>query len=61
MNDAVIYRLRRLAGLGIVTRAHCIRAERYVERHPEIFADASSLTVSQAVDLAIESAAVVDR
>lgn len=56
MTQAVIQRLRRLQGLGIVTPAHCIRAERWLARHPEIFFDAISLTVSQAVDLAVESA-----
>ena len=56
MSDAVIQRLRRLQGLGIVTSAHCIRAERCVERHPEIFSDATSMTVREAVDLAVESA-----
>ena len=56
MTEAVIQRLRKLQGLGIVTFAHCIRAERCVERHPEIFSDATSMTVSEAVDLAVESA-----
>ena len=56
MTQVIIQRLRRLQGLGIVTAAHCLRAERWVERHPEIFADAPSLTVSQAVDLAVELA-----
>ena len=56
MSQAVIQRLRRLQGLGIVTPAHCIRAERWVERHREIFSDATGITVSQAVDLAVESA-----
>ena len=56
MSEAVIHRLRRLEGLGIVTPTRCIRAERYVERHPEIFSDASGMTVSQAIDLAVESA-----
>lgn len=54
MIATVIQRLRRLQSLGIVTSAHCIRAERCVERHPEIFSDATTMTVSQAVDLAIE-------
>ena len=56
MTEAVIQRLRKLQGLGIVTFAHCIRAERCIERHPEIFADATSMTVREAVDLAVESA-----
>jgi hypothetical protein len=56
MTRAVIHGLRRLEALGIVAPAHCIRAERFVERHPEIFSDATTMTVSQAVDLAIESA-----
>jgi hypothetical protein len=34
-SQAVIGKLRALHGLGHITRAHCIRAERYVERHPE--------------------------
>ena len=55
MIRAVIHRLRRLEGLGTLTPAHCIRAERYVEHHPEIFSDASRMTVSQAVGLAIQS------
>jgi len=54
MTAAVIRRLRRLQGLGIVTAAHCARAERYFERHPEIFCEAS-MTLSGAADLAVES------
>jgi hypothetical protein len=56
MTEAVIQRLRKLQGLGIVTFAHCIRAERCVERHPEIFAVATTMTLREAVDLAVESA-----
>jgi hypothetical protein len=56
MTEAVIQGLRRLQGLGIVTPAHCIRAERCVQRHPEIFSGATGMTVSEAVDLAVESA-----
>lgn len=56
MTEAVIRRLRRLQGLGVVTPAQCIRAERCVRRHPEIFSDATGMTVSEAVDLAVESA-----
>ena len=55
MTKAVIQRLRRLQSRGIVTPAHCIRAERWVERHPEVFSDTTGITVSQAVDLAVES------
>jgi hypothetical protein len=54
MSEAVIRRLRRLQGLAIVTPTHCVRAERYVERHPEIFSDATGMSVSQAVELALE-------
>jgi hypothetical protein len=56
MTNAIIQGLRRLQGLGIVTPDHCIRAERCVERHPEIFSDAAGMTVSEAVELAVESA-----
>lgn len=56
MTEVVIQRLRRLQSLGIVTSAHCIRAERCVERHPEIFSGATSMTVSEAVNLAVQSA-----
>jgi hypothetical protein len=56
MSEAVIQRLRKLQGLGIVTFAHCIRAERCVERHAEIFAETTGMTVSDTVDLAVESA-----
>ena len=56
MTEAVIQRLRRLQSLGIVSSAHCIRAKRCVERHPEIFSDATSMSVSEAADLAVESA-----
>ena len=56
MTEAVIQRLRRLQSLGLVTPAHCIRAERCVERHPEIFSDATSMTVREAADLAVELA-----
>ena len=59
MTEAVIQRLRRLQGLGIVTSAHCIRAERCVERHPEIFTDATSMTVSEAVDVAVAAATLL--
>jgi hypothetical protein len=55
MTKAVIHRIRRLEGLGIVSSAHCIRAERYIARHPEIFSEATRMTVSQAVALAVES------
>jgi hypothetical protein len=51
--QAVIGKQRALHGLGRITRAHCIRAERYVERHPEVFSDESSMTVSQAAAAAI--------
>jgi hypothetical protein len=54
MTAAVIRRLRRLQGLGIVTAAHCACAERYFERHPEIFCEAS-MTLNGAVELAVES------
>lgn len=54
MSEAVIQRLRRLQGRGIVTLAQCVRAERYVKRHPELFSDEIGITVSQAVDLAVE-------
>jgi len=60
MTEAVIHRLRKLQSLGIVSYAHCIRAERCVERHPEIFSDATSMTVSEAAALAVESAALPD-
>ena len=56
MTKAVIRELRRLEGRGLVTASHCIRAERFVERHPEIFSDPTTMTVRQAVDLAVESA-----
>jgi len=56
MSEAVIHGLRRLEGLGIVTPTRCIRAERYVERHPEIFSYATGMTVTQAAALAVESA-----
>jgi hypothetical protein len=56
MTGAVIQRLRRLQGLGIITPAHCMRAERYVERHPEIFSAATGMTVRQAANLAQASA-----
>jgi hypothetical protein len=55
MTEAVIERIRRLQGLGLVTSAHCIRAEHCVERHPEVFSDATTMTVSEAVDLAVEA------
>ena len=56
MIEAVIRRLRRLQGLGIVTSAHCSRAERCVQRYPEIFSDTTRMAVSEAVDLAVECA-----
>ena len=56
MTEAVIKKLRVLQGYGVITPAHCIRAERYVERHPEIFCGEVNLTVNQATRLAVESA-----
>ena len=56
MIAAVIRKLRILQGHGLITRAQCIRAERYVERHPEIFCGEVNLTVNQATRLAVESA-----
>ena len=56
MTQAVIQRLRKLQAVGIVSPAHCFRAERYVERHPEIFSGPTGMTVSQAVDLAVRYA-----
>ncbi len=47
-----------LQGYGVITPAHCIRAERYVERHREIFGGEARLTVNQATHLAVKS--VVD-
>src|SRR5215468_6030215 len=44
MSDAIIKELRRLQGLGIVSYEHCLRAERYVQRHPEIFGDRPHVT-----------------
>jgi hypothetical protein len=55
MTEAVIQRLRKLQGLGIVTPVQCVRAERFVAGHPEIFSDATGMTVSQAVDLAVQA------
>ena len=54
MTEAIIRSLRRLQALEVITSAHCIRAERYVERHAEIFSNPSNMTVSQAVELALE-------
>ena len=54
MTAAVIRRLRRSQSLGIVTAEHCACAERYFKHHPEIFCEAS-MTLSGAVDLAVES------
>jgi hypothetical protein len=58
MTEAVIKKLRVLQGYGVITPAHCIRAERYVERHREIFGRESRLTVNHATRLAVKS--VVD-
>jgi hypothetical protein len=58
MTEAVIQKLRVLQGYGVITPAHCIRAERYVERHREIFGGEARLTVNQATQLAVNS--VVD-
>jgi hypothetical protein len=56
MSNAVIKELRRLQGLGMILYEHCIRAEHYVARHPEIFCCQTNMTVRQATDLAVESA-----
>ena len=53
MIAAVIRKLRILQGHGLITPAQCIRAERYVERHPEIFCGEVNLTVNQATRLAV--------
>jgi hypothetical protein len=58
MTEAAIQKLRTLQGYGVITSAHCIRAERYVERHREIFRGEARLTVNQAARLAVKS--VVD-
>jgi len=58
VTEAVIQKLRILQGYGIITLAHCIRAERYVVRHREIFGGEARLTVKQAAHLAVKS--VVD-
>ena len=55
MTEAVIRKLRILQGHGVITPTHCIRAERYVERHPEILGGEANLTVNQATRLAVES------
>ena len=59
MIEAVIRKLRILQGHGVITPAQCIRAERYVARHPEIFRGEVNLTVNQATRLAVESASGV--
>jgi hypothetical protein len=59
MTQAVIQKLRALQGLGVITAAHCIRAECYVRRHPEMF-DAVDTTVIQATSLAIDCVALPD-
>ena len=53
MTESVIQKLRRLHGAGIITLAHCLRAERFVERHPEVFCDGMKLSVSEAADVAV--------
>jgi hypothetical protein len=40
-------------GAGLITLAHCLRAERFVERHPEVFCDGMKLSVSEAADVAV--------
>ena len=59
MIDATIQKLRALQGLGAITPAHCLRAERYVRRHPELF-DVAHVTVGQVTTLAIACAALPD-
>jgi len=58
MSDAVIKELRRLQGMGLITPAHCVRAERYIRRHSAIFCDAPRLTVSHAASLAVGYTAI---
>ena len=53
MSEAIIQCLRRLQSFDVITLTHCIRAERYVERHAEIFSDPASMTVGQAVELVL--------
>jgi hypothetical protein len=55
VTEAVIQKLRTLQGYGVITPAHCIRAERYVERHREIFGGVARVTVNQATRLAVEA------
>jgi hypothetical protein len=55
VTEAVIRKLCILQGYGVITAAHCIRAERYVQRHPETFGDEANLTPNQATRLAIKS------
>ena len=54
MTEAVIQKLRLLQGYGVITPADCIRAERYVERHREVFDGEARLTVNQATHLAVK-------
>jgi len=57
--DAVIQKLRALQGRGMITRAHCIRAECYVKHHRKLF-DVTNVTVAQVTNLALDCAALPD-
>jgi len=55
MTEAVIRKLRKLQGLGLITPAACISAERYIKQHPHVLNRASARTLNEAVELAVES------
>jgi hypothetical protein len=56
LTETVIRKLRKLQGLGLITPAACICAERYIKRHPEVFNRGRTRKVNEAVELAVESA-----
>jgi hypothetical protein len=51
--ESIIHHLRTLRRFGLVTEAHCARAELYIERHFEMFCDSTNMTARQAAEVAV--------
>jgi hypothetical protein len=51
--ESVVQELRSMQGFGLITPAHCARAERYAQRHPEVF-ERQIMTLHEAADIAVD-------
>jgi hypothetical protein len=50
---SIVQQVRTLQRVGLITEAHCLRAELYIERHFEVFCDSTHITVRQAAEVAV--------